>query len=343
MLLYICINLIILNGKIYKYHLLFWAAIYLLWVLIFRSYSFSITKTMTVQFCYLVFITASYYAISSYIIPQFLLKKKYLLFVIAVVVVSALSAWLRALVAMQMNRLFFHAPNQPDFLTLYLSSLFNISFWVLLVTIGKMLVDRVQNQRQLELLETEKRKNELDFLKAQINPHALFNSLNTIYGYIDKSNQAARNVLLQFSELLRYQLYDCSSEQVSLGNEIAYIRNYIAFQQLRKDESLVVDMAIENIKDDLKIAPLLLVVLIENAFKFAGNANNKESLIVIRLTTENSILHCSVFNTVDPAMVVQSNNANGIGIANFKRRLALLYAGKYDLLLKEEMIFIKPV
>jgi len=86
-----------------------------------------------------------------------------LFFVIAIVAVSALSAWLRALVALQMNLLFFHPVKQPDFLTLYLSSLFNISFWVLLITIGKMLVDRVQGQRQLELLEREKRKNELDY------------------------------------------------------------------------------------------------------------------------------------------------------------------------------------
>ena len=83
-----------------------------------------------------------------------------------------------------------------------------------------MLIDRIQTQQQLELLEKERVKNELDYLKAQINPHALFNSLNTIYGHIDKSNQVARNILLQFSELLRYQLYDCGAEKVSLEKEI---------------------------------------------------------------------------------------------------------------------------
>jgi len=240
-----------------------------------------------------------------------------------------------------MNLLFFHPVKQPDFLTLYLSSLFNISFWVLLITIGKMLVDRVQGQRQLELLEREKRKNELDFLKAQINPHALFNSLNTIYGHIDKSNQVARNILLQFSGLLRYQLYDCSSEYVSLGNEIAYIRNYIAFQQLRKDDGLAVAIEIEHINDNLKIAPLLLIVLIENAFKFVGNANERESTVIFKITTQNSVLNCSVFNTVEPESSRKINNSNGIGIANFKRRLELLYPGKYSLDIDKGIDFYK--
>jgi len=291
---------------------------------------------MTIEFCYLVFITIDYYAISFLISRLSLLKKRYSFFAFAIVVIALISAWLRALVAVQMNLWFFHRPTQPDFPSLYLSSVFNISFWVLLITIGKMLVDRVQHQTKLELLESEKRKNELDFLKAQINPHALFNSLNTIYGHIDKSNQAARNTLLQFSELLRYQLYDCSAEYVRLGNEIAYIRNYIAFQQLRKDEGITVAIEIENIQDDLKIAPLLLIVLIENAFKFVGNTPEKESRIIIRISTQNSVLHCFVFNTVEQETAIKINRSNGIGLANFKRRLDLLYADRYTLKMEKE-------
>jgi sensor histidine kinase YesM len=146
-----------------------------------------------------------------------------------------------------------------------------------------MLVDRIQTHNQLELLEKERVKNELDYLKAQINPHALFNSLNTIYGHINKGNQTARNILLQFSELLRYQLYDCGAEKVSLEKEIGYIENYIAFQRLRKDENLIVAFQSEDIEIGLQIAPLLLVVLIENAFKFVSNFSGKENKISIKI------------------------------------------------------------
>ena len=192
-------------------------------------------------------------------------------------------------------------------------------------------MDRIQTQQQVELLEKERVKNELDYLKAQINPHALFNSLNTIYGHIDKSNQVARNILLQFSELLRYQLYDCSAEKVSLEKEMEYVKNYVAFQRLRKDEKLIVHLDIGTIEAGLNIAPLLLVVLIENAFKFAGNFADKENKICIKLFTKDNTLHCSFFNTKELQQAGAAKNANGIGIANLKRRLELLHPGKYKL------------
>src|SRR6266542_1640389 len=223
-------------------------------------------------------------------------------FVSATLIIIALSAWLRALVAVQMNLRFFHATQITDFGTLYLNSVINISLWVLLITMGKMIIDRIHTQQQLELLEKERIKNELEYLKAQINPHALFNSLNTIYGHIDKSNQVARNILLQFSELLRYQLYDCGAEKVSLEKEIG-----------------------------LQIAPLLLVVLIENAFKFVSNFSEKENKIIIKTFTKKKVLHGSFINTKEVLQNVINTNSSGIGLANLKRRLELLYTNKYEL------------
>jgi len=236
-----------------------------------------------------------------------------------------------------MNLHFFHTTQAPDFSILYLNSIINISIWVLIITIGRMMLDRIQNQQQLDLLEKEKTKNELDFLKAQINPHALFNSLNTIYGHIDKGNQTARNILLQFSELLRYQLYDCSSEKVSLQKEIEYIKNYVAFQQLRKNENLVIELDIKNNKEGLQIAPLLIVVLIENAFKFVSNSS--ENKIVVKLATNGPVLHGTFINSIESQPNVSSSNSNGIGLVNLKRRLDLLYHGKYKLENKIEDTF----
>ncbi len=328
-----------LKGRIFLYHALFWAGIYLLWVAVFRSYSFTLTKTMTVEFCYLIFITADYYALNNFIIPQFLIKKKYFYFISTLILLIALSAWLRTLVALWMNRHFFAIPLNTDFKTVYLNSLLNISLWVLLITVGKMLVDRIQTQRQLELLEKERVKNELDFLKAQINPHALFNSLNTIYGHIDKGNQVARNILLQFSELLRYQLYDCSAEKVCLEKEIAYIHNFIAFHRLRKDENLIVNLRIEEFAPQLEIAPLLLVILIENAFKYVSSYTDQENKICIHLSTRGTELCSSISNTKELPEGNGSNKSNGIGIVNLKRRLELLYPSKYKLNIRNEDCF----
>jgi len=296
---------------------------------------------MTVEFCYLIFITADYYAVNNFIVPKFLFKEKYFLFALTIVIVIALSALLRALISTQINRHFFNASLTTDFNTLYINSFINISLWVLLITIGKMLVEWIQTQRQIDLLEQERVKSELDYLKAQINPHALFNSLNTIYGHIDKSNQVARNTLLQFSELLKYQLYDCGAEKVNLEEEIDYIRNYVAFQRLRKDENLIVNLKIENIDNRLKIAPLLLIVLIENAFKFVSNFTDKENKICIRIYTKGNILLFSLINTIELSQAGSIKNLNGIGIRNLKRRLELLYSNKFELITNAENGFYK--
>jgi two-component system LytT family sensor kinase len=325
-----------LKSKAVLYHSLFWAGIYLLWVIIFRSYSIAITKTMTVEFCYLIFITADYYAINHLIIPRFLNQRRYVMFIAVTLFVIVLSSWLRALLALQMNLHFFHTNVPVDFRTLYFNSLLNISLWVLLITIGHMLIERRQTERQLEYLEKERVKNELDYLKAQINPHALFNSLNTIYGHIDKSNQVARNTLLQFSEILRYQLYDCGAEKVSLEKEIEYIKNYVAFQQLRKDDKLKVSFQVEIEETGLTIAPLLLVVLIENAFKYVSNFTDRENKICIKIGTKGNVLHSSFINTKEQMQANDNKNSTGIGISNLKRRLELLYYDKYKLTSKSE-------
>ena len=240
---------------------------------------------------------------------------------------------MRVLVALQVNHYFFHDGPVADTSTLYFNSIGNIALWIMAITVGKMLLDKIQTEKQLAMLEKERVKNELDYLRAQVNPHALFNSLNTIYGYIDRNNIEAREILLQFSELLRYQLYDCSDGKVALEKEIGYLKNYIAFQRLRKEQNLIVCTMMDNIGSGLHIVPLLLVVLIENAFKFVSNLPDKENRVSVEMYTKENVLYSIIFNTKEPLNIKMdgySSYKGGIGIANLKRRLALLYPGKYE-------------
>jgi two-component system LytT family sensor kinase len=319
-----------LKGRTFIDHYLFWIGMYLFWVTLFRSYTFTLSRTLTVEFCYLIFITADYYLLHHFLIPRYLVKKKYALFSFALIALIAVSAWLRTLLAIQMNLSVFHATPLPAFQTVLVNSVINISLWVLVITVIKMFADRTQALRQMESLEKERIKNELDYLKAQINPHALFNSINTVYGHIDKTNPMARKILLQFSELLRYQLYDCSADKVDLTSEIEYIKNYVSFQRLRKEDSLTVSLQVEPPEAGLKIAPLLLVVPIENAFKFVSSYSDKENKICIRLCTKGTALHCQVSNTIECPQASPLEKSSGIGIANLKRRLELLYPGKFE-------------
>ncbi len=332
-----------MKGRPLLFHFLFWATLFILWVVIFRSYSISITRTMTIEFCYLIFITADYYIINNFIIPGFLFQRKYGLFITGTLLTVSLSALGRSLIAYYMNQHYFQVTAIVDFPSLYIHSLINISLWVLLITIGNMMIERRQAHQQLELMEKEKVKTELEYLKAQINPHALFNSLNTIYGHIEKSNQVARNTLLQFSELLRYQLYECAEEKVSLEKEINYINDFISFHRLRKDENLQINFQIEKIKPGLVIAPLLLAVLIENAFKFVSSFPDRENKICICLSTKGNVLHGTFSNTKDSQESDVGKKTNGIGVANLKRRLELLYPGKFRYTIKNELHFYETI
>lgn len=294
---------------------------------------------MTIQFCYLIFITADFYLINDFIVPGFLKKRKYFLFVGFVMLVMALSAWLRSLLAMHMSKEFFHDQAMSDFKSLFISSLVNIGIWILIVTLGKMILDRMETEKRVDLLEQERIKNELAFLKAQINPHTLFNSLNTVYGHIEKSNQEGRNILLQFSELLRYQLYECSEEKVSLGKEINYLKNYIAFERLRKDAGLQISFRADQLDPTLFIPPLMLVVPIENAFKFVSHFPDQENQICIEINTNGNILNASIRNTIECNSPSNPHKKAGVGIANLQRRLELLYPNKFNFSFKKDNMY----
>ncbi|HMG13884.1 MAG TPA: histidine kinase [Saprospiraceae bacterium] len=215
-------------------------------------------------------------------------------------------------------------------LNLVFATFMTISFYVSAATAIKFLITRFKTQNYLNQLKKEKAETELKFLKAQINPHFLFNSLNSIYGTIDKQNSLARNTLLKFSEMLRYQLYECNSEKVNLEKEIEYLKNFIALQTMRSEDSLKVKFQIdEHISGN--IAPLLFIPFVENAFKYHSNFDDKPNSIHIQLYKKKDLLYFIVTNTIDCTTRVDLTENTGIGIQNVKRRLELLYPGSYTL------------
>lgn len=189
-------------------------------------------------------------------------------------------------------------------------------------------------QRELiRKIEFEKVNAELEYLKAQINPHFLFNSINTIYFQIDKSNAVARETLSSFSEMLRYQLYECNGREVAIEKEVGYLRNYADLQRHRKDEHYAISFN-ENDMTGFTIAPLLLIPFIENAFKHVSHfpANN---VIRIDLGRNGDTFRMRVLNTRD----VQGSHPalhQGIGLKNVQRRLELLYNGRHTLRIDEK-------
>jgi LytS/YehU family sensor histidine kinase len=184
-------------------------------------------------------------------------------------------------------------------------------------------------QRELlRQVELEKLNTELEYLKSQINPHFLFNSINTIYFQIAKDNTLARDTLSRFSEMLRYQLYECSGAEIPIEKEISYLSNYVELQRMRKDENYSISFNHPDTLTHFTIPPLLLIPFIENAFKHVSHFTTESNRITIDLHVDNDTFHLRVFNTKDS---YGTPNQNGIGLKNVSRRLELLYPGNHSL------------
>jgi len=287
---------------------------------------------MTVQFCYLLFIAGNYYLNVNYTVPRFLYRKKYFTFTLLFLGGIVVASLLRVPVATYLS-LHYFAPGKPPpgSSELFLNSLINIFIWTICLVAGKLIIDRIRFQKYIEVIEKEKMQNELDFLKAQFNPHFLFNSINSIYGNINKSNSTAREMLLTFSEMLRYQLYECNTTMISIEREINYIRNYIELQQIRKPENLNVQLHVSEDVRGVMIAPLIFIAFIENSFKYVSNYETKRNEVRICLARSNNQLFFRTFNTKENINGRKMIDRGGIGIANVRRRLDLLYPGKHAL------------
>ncbi len=313
------------------YHLVFWVLTYVFWVFVIGNHTLELTHAITVEFCLLIFIAGNFYFNTLYTIPYLLNKKKYFYFGLCFVGGVLLGAVLRVPVSFMVNRDLFKADmSRFSYVNVFWDSLVNILFWVVLIVGAKLVLEKIRSQRYIEQIENEKAINELNFLRAQFNPHFLFNSINSIYAHIDKSNKQARNMLLVFSDMLRYQLYECNVERIALGKEINYIKNYITLQKSRLDERIQVCFCADEINSNVQIAPLILITFIENAFKHIGFDENKENHIEMKLYHNKQGLVFTINNT-NYNSVNTLEGASGLGIANVKRRLELLYTNRHNL------------
>ncbi|MBN1117420.1 MAG: histidine kinase [Bacteroidales bacterium] len=182
-------------------------------------------------------------------------------------------------------------------------------------------------------LENRNLRNELELLKSQVNPHFLFNTLNNIDSLILSSPDKASDSLITLSEMLRYMIYETKTEVVPLENEINYIRSYIKLQNLRYRSSEYVEYHFPEVCEDISIAPLLLIPVIENAYKHSRELN-KKPVIFIKLNCLQNKLFFTCENTYNSHSEIQKSG--GIGLENFTRRLQLIYPQKHMLNIERE-------
>ena len=190
-----------------------------------------------------------------------------------------------------------------------------------------------QNQLLLQEVKQTQLNAEIKYLKYQVQPHFLFNTLNNIYALIDKSPITAKQSIHTMSKMMRYLLHDASNNKVPLVKEIEFLERYIDLMQLRISSNLSLEKNFPIINQPIKIAPLVLITFIENAFKHGIDAV-KESHINIGLEIEKNQIKYSVVNSSFPEK--EKNTDSGIGLENLKKRLEILYPNKFSLVTKEE-------
>lgn len=212
---------------------------------------------------------------------------------------------------------------------------FSIALFYMAFSLALELSKQWYFQRQrLRQMEVEKLNTELEFLKLQINPHFLFNSLNTIFFQIDKNNIQARETLTKFSDMLRFQLYECNGHEMPLEKELMYLRNYVDLQRLRRDDRYTIDFHVSGEPITFGLAPLLLMPLVENAFKYISNFPEGNNRIAIRVRTTPSELELRVMNTKELRRP-DFHPTGGIGLKNLRRRLELQYPERHALEINE--------
>ena len=201
--------------------------------------------------------------------------------------------------------------------------------FMIALAVGMRYIIRWYEERKK--LEEERRRNaeaELNWLKNQLNPHFLFNTLNNISSLVQIDADKAQDSIAQLSDLLRYALYDTNNQKVKVVDEVAFMENYIALMSLRCSEKTVVEVHFDEFDPSLRISPLLFISLVENAFKHGTSAHH-DAFVKMNMGIDGSDLVFSCENSLIPKET-KDYSGSGVGIENLRRRLELLYQGDYS-------------
>lgn len=316
-------------------HLLFWAVVYYFYAY-FLGYGSSNIKyvNMFSGFLMPVTILISYFLIY-YLIPNYLLTKKYKYFILYSIYTFIISVYI-IILSILYGLLYSEGYKEVDTAPLTKTLPFIVLgvYFVVLIVVSFSLImhnyTSIVNNENLKnkILQTQLqiKDQELRFLKMQIHPHFLFNSLNTIYGFALKKKDEAPEMILKLSNLLDYILYQIEKPQVLLIDEINHLLDYVSLEKMRFHDTLEVETNIEVSNNTIQISPMLLIPFVENAFKH-GDIINGSLKVIIHIKTENDVLFFEIENT----SIKDNKTNNGIGLENIAKRLEMLYSNYYTL------------
>lgn len=284
------------------------------------------------QLAIVALIVGGLYCINRYLlIRQLLAKHGVLVFLsgvlIAILMFSPIFAKILLLLPLNSGELMLFPSAQRD---AFAPSNYPVIFVIFVVTAPIILVvERQAQDKAVVQIAQEKALTELKLLQQQINPHFLFNTLNNLYAMTLTKSELAPDLIMKLSNLLRYTVYEGQKEKVTLEQEIQYLQGYIALQKIRCQNRCEFDFIWPENAGDYSISPLLLIMLLENAFKYGVETTSKSTYVKLHLSITDNKLSLLCENPIFP---VEKSQTSGLGLANLYRRLVLLYAGKYTLI-----------
>jgi len=204
-------------------------------------------------------------------------------------------------------------------------------FIVIFIALLRFAEDWFEFEARKKEIENEKLTAELNFLKAQINPHFLFNTLNNLYYLAYTKSENTTEVIAKLSQMMRYMIYDSNYPQVPLTKEIEYMMNYISLERLRLNNQIPITFDIKGSPDNILITPLIFITFLENAFKHGVNNNTAGSWVKISIELRTNECVYSVENSIIVKPNPSKEEKSGFGLQNVQRRLELSYPGQFRL------------
>jgi hypothetical protein len=320
----------LLKNRIFQ-HTLFWVAHVVFYGALYGSFEENYRQTFLEELIYLPGRMIFTYFTLYFLLPRFLLAGRYWSFFLWFVLSSFIAGIAQRFVAFNIDYPLYYpqALQDPFFyfpkIVKMFVGIYPVAFFAVAI---KLLKYWYANKQAQQILTQERLQAELKFLKTQIHPHFLFNTLNNLYALTLKKSDKAPETVLKLSELINYMLYECASDEVPLSKEIKFIRNYIDIEKMRYGEKLDVDIRITGEASDRKIAPLILLPFVENCFKHGASEDLQQSWVKLTVDVQPHVIIVKVENNK------ASNGPSkkeGIGIQNVKRRLDLLYPKAHEL------------
>ena len=321
-------------------HLLFWCGVLLFYTYFFGVDSSDFSYVLSFSLFLMPITIATTYVLIYKIIPEYLITKRYFLFALYSLYTIIISAYL-ILLSVFYGLVYLSNFQYSNMAPISKSLLFvaiGVYLVVIIVSAFKLLKLNLKHAEETKKLETKileaqlkLKEQELNYLKMQIHPHFLFNTLNTMYGFALKKADETPEMILKLSNLLDYLLYQVDKPFVSLVDEINHINDYIELEKMRFNDTLIINFKTNNIQEDIQIAPMLLLPFIENSFKHGSLINSILKVNIKILYKNNNVLF-----EIDNSSKTNETSEKGIGLENIKKRLDLLYKDKYTLKLSKD-------